>query len=132
MSTTTPTMVKRVLVASTSNAAGGTTRGTLDLRGKCGGFLTLRMSNGGTAPTLQCLANVLISHAEGATPGAGSDGADWYRIAQFGGTITASRVTPVGIDIPPCQHLEVEFTGNTGQAVTVVAEFTEYSNYSTT
>lgn len=131
MSTTTPTMVKRTIVSQQILGAGNTARGTLDLRGKCGGFLTLRITNGGTAPTTQCVANVLVSHDEGSTPSAASDGVDWNRIAQFGGTIVASQVTPVGIDIPPCQHLEVEFTGHTGQSVSIVAEFTEYSNWTT-
>ena len=52
MTTTTLTKTARTLVAaSTSNSAGGTTRGTLDLRTAQGGLLTMKIANGGTGPT---------------------------------------------------------------------------------
>jgi len=133
MTTTTLTKTPRTLVAaSTSNAAGATTRGTLDLRTAQGGLLTLKMINGATGPTTQCVANVLVAHNSGATPTAASAGADWKTIWSVGGGTVANAVTEQSIEISPgVMHLEVEFTGNTGQAVTVEAYLSEITNATT-
>lgn len=130
MTTTTLTKTPRTLVAaSTSNSAGGTTRGTVDLRTAHGGLLTLKMTNGGTGPTVQCTANVLVAHDSGSTPAAASAGADWKTIWTVGGGTTANAVTEQSMDVPPgAMHLEVEFTGNTGQAVTVEAYLSEVTD----
>ena len=132
MSTTTLTLTPVTVVASGVNAAGATTRGTADMRGGLGGLLTLKITNGATGPTVQCEGRVLISHSSGATPAASSAGADWKTLWIFGGGIVANAVTEQSLDVPPCQHLEVEFTGNTGQGVTVEAELTKYTNAATT
>lgn len=122
------TKTKSVIVASASNAAGATTRGTLDVRTKDGGVVTLKITNGATGPTVQCEGRVLISHDEGATPAAASAGADWKTAWRFGGGVTANAVTEQVFEFGPgVQHVEIEFTGNTGQAVTVEAEATTYS-----
>ncbi|MCD6674850.1 MAG: hypothetical protein LT106_18610 [Burkholderiaceae bacterium] len=130
MTTSTLTMTARTLVASQSNAAGATKRGALDIRGKHGGLLTARIENGATGPTAAC--QMVVSHAvnDGSTPATGAIGADWRRMYTFAGTTTNSDVSEWTLDIPPCQHLQVEFSGNTGQAVTVEALFTEYSSVS--
>ena len=52
------------IIASASNAAGATSRGTIDLISAYGGIVTMKITNGGTAPTLQCEGSVLISHAD--------------------------------------------------------------------
>ena len=121
-------MTARTIIASTSNAAAGTKRGAIDLRGKMGGLLSLKISNGATGPTAAC--QVTVSHAvnDGTTPATGAVGADWKRMYTFAGTTTANDVTDWSIDIPPVQHLQVEFSGNTAQAVTVEAVFTEYTS----
>ena len=85
MTTTTLTKTPRTLVASGSNAAGSTTRGTLDLRTAQGGLLTLKITNGATGPTVQCQANILAAHNSGSTPAAASAGADWKTLWGFGG-----------------------------------------------
>ena len=133
MSTTTLTKAARELVAAaTSNAAGATTRGTLDLRTTQGGLLTMKMTNGGTGPTVQCEGRVLVAHNAGATPTAASAGAEWKTVWRFGGGVTASAITEQSSTIDPAvMHVEVEFTGNTGQAVTVEAFLSEISNAST-
>lgn len=134
MSTTTVTKTPRTLIsAGTSNSAGGTTRGTVDLRTAAGGLLTIKLTNGGTGPTVQAVANILVAHNSGSTPTAGSAGADWKTIWSFGGGVTASAVTEQSIEIGPgVMHLEVEVTGNTGQAVTCEAFLSEITSYSTT
>jgi hypothetical protein len=132
MTTTTVTLTTATLVSSASNAAGATTRGTRSMIGKHGALLTAKITNGGTGPTIQCTATVLIAHTTGSTPTAASEGADWktYAVLGGGGT-TANAVTPMSIVLPPCCHVEIEFTGNTGQAVTVESLITDYTNLDT-
>ena len=115
------------IIASASNAAGATSRGTIDLSSAYGGIVTMKITNGGTAPTLQCEGRVLISHAD-TLPTAASAGADWKTVWRFGGGTTASAVTEQSFQFgPEVRHLEVEFTGNTGQAVTVEAVASTYT-----
>jgi hypothetical protein len=120
------TKTARTLVASAANAAGATTRGRLDMNAvQGGGFLTIKMTNGGTGPTTQCLCNILIAHNT-TLPTAASAGTDWKTIASYGGGTVASYPTEIGISIDPSiMCLEVEFTGNTGQSVTVEAYLSE-------
>ncbi len=123
------TKTARTLVAAgTSNAAAGTTRGTIDLEATYGGMLTLKMTNGATGPTVQCTANVLISH-NATLPAAASAGADWKTMYTLGGGTTANAITEIAIPIDESiMALEVEFTGNTGQAVVVEAYLSELTS----
>jgi hypothetical protein len=120
------TKTARTLVASAANTAGSTTRGRLDMNAvQGGGFLTIKMTNGGTGPTAQCLCNILIAHNT-TLPTAASAGTDWKTIATIGGGTVASYPTEAGFPIDPSiMCLEVEFTGNTGQSVTVEAYLSE-------
>lgn len=130
MTTATATKAARTLIAAaTSNGAGSTTRGTLDLRTAFGGLLTIKITNGGTGPTVQAVANVLVAHNTGVTPTAASAGTDWKTIYQVGNGTTASTVGEWSIPIEQgVMHLEVEVTGNTGQAVTCEAFVSELSS----
>jgi|SRR5688500_17312495 len=115
----------RTIVSSQSNAAGATTRGTIDLEAGYGGLLTLKITNGATGPSVQCTANVLIAH-NATLPAAGSRGADWKTIASYGGGTAAGAITEIPLPVDPSvMALEVEFTGNTAQAVTVEAFMSE-------
>jgi hypothetical protein len=110
------------IIASTSNAATATERGTIDVRDRDGGTVTLKITNGGTGPTLQCEGRILIAHNTGSTPSAAAAGADWKTVFRFGGGTANSAVTETSWEFGPgVMHIEVEFTGNTGQAVTVEA-----------
>lgn len=133
MTATTLTKTPRTLIAAaTSNAAGSTTRGTVDLRTKQGGLLTVKLTNGGTGPTVQATCNVLVAHNSGATPTAASAGTDWKTIWSFGGGTTNSAITEQSLDVPiGTMHLEVEVTGNTGQAVTCEAFLSEITDAQT-
>lgn len=118
---------RTLVAAATSNAAAGTTRGTIDLETTYGGLLTVKMTNGATGPTVQCTCNVLVAH-NATLPTAASAGTDWKTIYTFGGGTTANAVTEMAIPIDPSiLALEVEFTGNTGQAVTVESFLSELS-----
>ena len=122
------TKTKHVIVASATNAAAATTRGTLDVRTKDGGLVTMKITNGGTGPTVQCEGRILISHEPSVTPAAAVAGNDWKTVYRFGGGVTANAVTEMPYEFGPgVQHIEVEFTGNTGQSVTVEAEATCYA-----
>lgn len=115
------------IVAPTSNAASATTRGTIDLSDAYGGIVTLKITHGLTGPTQQCRGRVLIAHADTLPEPAGA-GADWKTVYECGGGIAASAVTEQSFQFgPEVRHLEVEFGGNTGQAVTVEAIASTYS-----
>lgn len=133
MPTTTLTKTPRTIIsAGTTNAAGATTRGTLDLRSTSGGMLTIKLTNGATGPTVQAVANILIAHSSASTPTAASAGADWKTIWSFGGGTTSNAVTEQSMVVDPgIMHLEVEVTGNTGQAVICEAFLSEITSYST-
>jgi hypothetical protein len=124
------TKTARTLVAAgTSNSSGGTTRGALALTTADGGLLTVKMTNGGTGPTVQITCNVLAAH-NASTPSAGSAGADWKTLYSIGGGSTASAITEQAFDIPAgVMQLEVEFTGNTGQAVVCEAYLSEKTSF---
>lgn len=107
-----------IIAAGTSNGAGSTTRGVLDFRTYHSGTLTIKLTNGASPPTIQAVANVLIAHNTSSTPTAGSAGTDWKTVASFGGGTTANGVSEWSITLgPEIMHVEVEITGNTGQAV---------------
>ena len=112
---------KTVLVASAANAAGATARGTADVSTAYGGIVTLKITNGATGPTAQCEGRVLISH-EDILPAAAAAGANWKTVWRFGGGTASGATTEQSFTFgPEVRHLEVEFTGNTAQAVTVEA-----------
>lgn len=117
-----------VIVASTSRAAGAaSTFGTLDVSSAHGGIVTMKITNAATGPTVQCEGRVLISHND-TLPTASSAGTDWKTIWRFGGGVTANAVTEQSFTFgPEVRHVEIEFTGNTGQAVTVEAFATTYT-----
>ena len=126
----TATKTARSVVASTVNTSGSTTRGRVEVLTAFGGILTFKMANGATGPSAQCVANVLIAH-NATQPAAASAGADWKTIYSVGNGTTANTVGEYSLQIPPAvMQLEVEFTGNTAQSVTVEADFSEISSVS--
>ena len=133
MTTTTLTKTPRTLIAAaTSNAAGAQTRGTADLRTAQGGLLTIKITNGATGPTVPATVNILIAHDAGATPTAAAAGADWKTIWSFAASTGNSVITEQSITIDPgVMHLEVEVTGNTGQAVACEAYLSEITSVTT-
>ena len=119
---------RTIVAASTANTAGSTTRGRLDLQTALGGRLTVKLINGATPPSVACTCNILISH-NATMPAANSAGVDWKTIYSFNGGTTASITTEYS-DVygPEIMSLEVEFTGNTAQTVTVEAFFSEITS----
>jgi len=122
----------RTLVASAANTAGSTTRGTIDLNAVQGpSVLTFKITNGGTGPTVQCTAKVMIAH-NSTLPTAGAEGTDWKVLFPAVGPGTAASASLArSYTIPAAvMCLEIEFTGNTGQSVTVEAYMSEFTSVS--
>lgn len=125
------TLARTAIVSSASNGAGSTTRGRIDVSAVDGGILTWRITNGGTGPTVQAVARILVAHKDTSMPAAAAEGTadtDWKQVSEVGGGTTAS-VSTRGVYRfgPEVAYIEVEFTGNTGQAVTVEAHATTYT-----
>lgn len=105
------TKTSRTLLASTSNAAGGTTNGTeLNESTALGVLVCGKVTNGATGPTVGCDFVVYVGEATGVkrefsrqTAGVTNNG-----VYDFCVVVPASAI-----------FVNVQFTGNTGQAVTV-------------
>jgi len=117
-----------LIAANTSNAAGATTRGVADMRNSMGGLLTIKMINAGTLG-VQAEARVLISHDTGVTPAAASAGLDWKTIYRVGNGLVSGTTGEWSYTVPTgVQHIEVEITGNTTNAVTCEAFLSQVTN----
>lgn len=94
-------------------------------------MLTMNIANGGTGPTTQCTGRVLVAHS-GTLPAAGAEGTTWKTIFPTLGPGTAASASLSAMyQIPAAvMCLEVEFTGNTGQSVTVEAYLSELTSLS--
>ena len=125
------TQTRTALVSSASNGAGSTTRGRVDCSAADGGIITFRITNGGTGPTLQCEGRILVAHKDTAMPAAAAEGTgdgDWKQVYVLGGGSAADTSTRGVYRFgPEVAYAEVEFTGNTDQAVTVEAIATTYA-----
>lgn len=117
------TITGAVLVSSASNTASSTTRGRLDVSAADGGEIRWRMTNGGTGPTTQCEARIMVARKQTSMPAAGAEGTgndDWKRVYTQGGGL-AANVDTRGVYTfgPEVAYVQIEFTGNTSQSVTV-------------
>ena len=117
------TITAAALVSSAANTAGSTTRGRLDCSSVDGGMIRWRMTNGGTGPTVQCEARILIARKQSSMPAAAAEGTgddDWKQVhVQYGGTTANKSTRGSYVFGPEVAYVEIEFTGNTGQSVTV-------------
>ena len=107
------TKAASTLLVSTSNAAGATTNSSsINLQTSYGATLTGTMTNGGTSPTNPCVATCQVSQ----------DNSVWDTWdAVTASTSTTQPATSFAFLVPMhVYYARVQFTGNTGQAVTVV------------
>jgi len=120
--------ISAIIAEATSNTAGSTTRGRLDVRGDDGGYVHIKLTNGGTGPTIAATASILVADTDGTQPAAASAGADWKTVVSgiSAGTAVNAVREYVWYYGPGVAHLEVEVTGNTGQAVTCEATAFRY------
>lgn len=117
------TLTAAVLVSSATNTATSTTRGRLDASAADGGMIRWRITNGGTGPTTQCEARILIAQKNTSMPAAAAEGTgdtEWKQVYVMGGGLIASASSRGSYRFgPEVAYIEIEFTGNTGQSVTV-------------
>jgi len=101
----------RILLASVSNGAGATVNATeLDLSTKYGALVCARITNGATGPTIGCDFVVYTGDVTG----------DKREFSRQTAPVTNNAVTDFSVEIPPsAMFVNVTFTGNTGQDVTV-------------
>lgn len=105
--------LRTIIAAGTSNTAGSTTTGTaVDLTTAYGGVVTIKITNGGTGPTIGASAKVYVS----------GDNTNYKLFTQVTGDNVNSSVTEFAVEIPPpVMYVRVDITGNTAQAVTCEA-----------
>lgn len=117
------TLSSAVLVSSAANTAGSTTRGRLDCTSADGGMIRWKLTNGATGPSTACEARVLVARKQASMPSAAAEGTgddDWKIIAMQSGGVIADIITRGFLEFgPEVAYIEIEFTGNTGQSVTV-------------
>ena len=102
--------VARTLIASSTLAVAGTSTATWDLRTCLGGVATVRVTNGGTGPTIAPTVTVNIS----------TDGSTWRKLTAQQSDTGNSVVTDMVFDLPAAAlYAQISITGNTGQSVTV-------------
>ncbi|MGI4847266.1 MAG: hypothetical protein ACRYGK_03890 [Janthinobacterium lividum] len=102
-----------IIATGTSNAAGATTTGAVvDLTTKYGAFLTAKITNGATAPTVAPNVYVYTS----------GNGVDFKLAYRAGGDTVAGSVTELSFDISErVMYVRLDVRDNTGQAVTCEA-----------
>ena len=108
----------------TSNTSGSTQRGAVDVRGVDAGTVFIKMANGGTGPTVQAEARIMIADTDGSTPAAAAAGSDWKTVVSGitpGTAANATREFAWSFGPGMATHIEVEIGGNTGQTVTCEA-----------
>ena len=98
----------------TSNAAATSTPGTVvPIATAYAAHALISIANGASAPTASCVGTVIGS----------ADGTNFYTIGFLSGGIVASTTTTTIIEIPSSlQSVQVNFTGNLTNAVTVGAQ----------
>lgn len=128
MSISTPTKTPRTLFASQTVNPGTTLRGAIELVTAGGGFLTVKVTNGATGPTVQAYIRLYVAHAS-VLPATGAEGAVWKLWKEIPCGTTANDSTriaePIDIGI---MNLQVEVSGNTVQPVTAEAYLSELTN----
>ena len=117
------TITQPTILASVANTAGSTTDSpVIDCTAQDGGNVTLRITNEGTGPTVQCVGQIMVAHKAGSVPASGAEGATWKKYAEFGGGVVASDISRYNWRFgPEIAYYFIRFTGNTGQSVTVEA-----------
>ncbi len=112
------------IAEGTTNTAGSTQRGAVDVRGCDAGTVFVKITNGATGPTVQAEARIMIADTDGTTPATGAAGADWKTVVSgitpgTGNNAVREFAWPFGPGM--ATHIQVEITGNTGQSVTCEA-----------
>jgi hypothetical protein len=105
-----------LVTSALGNCAVGSpvTSTTLDNATAYGAVITAKVTNPGTAPTLPCVATVNIS----------PDGTTWYFYSSQSAGTSLGGTFPMAFLLPPeFIKAQIVFAGNTGQPVTVEAQY---------
>ena len=114
--------VQSIHAAASTVTADTPLRAAIDVRDKDGGIITLKMTNGATAPTVAATAFVMIAHDTGTLPATGAAGAVWKTLTSFDGPAGNSEIAEHIYQFgPEVMHVQVEFSGNTVQNITAEA-----------
>lgn len=99
-----------IMAAATSNSASSSTSGTAaDLTACYGGLMTIKITNGGTGPTVAASMYVYTS----------GDNTNFKLFTKVTSDTVASSVNEWPVDIPPgTMYVNTTLKDNTGQAVT--------------
>lgn len=121
-----------LLLSSQTNTDGATTwSSVLDCTTYDGGEIRWRITNGATGPTTQCEARVMVAKKQTSAPAAAAEGTgadDWkIRWVQGGGIGNSTSVRGAFKFGPEIAYIFIEFSGNTGQNVTVEATADVYA-----
>lgn len=125
----TPTRTNLLTSQSLAGGAASVRSAVIDNTSGDGGFITARLTNGATGPTVQCTIKLLFAHNQASAPTAAAEGTgetDWKVIAEVGNGTLANNVCrfPYSIGPEKAGFFHLEFGGNTGQAVTIEAQAT--------
>lgn len=113
------------LQASATNTAGGTTTGSwIAINTTFGGLVSAKVTNGATGPTVGCEFHLDTSPDNGTT--------EYPDLAAGKAGVANNGVYPFHAYIRPgTRYIRSRFTGNTGQDVTVQADFQEATSVAT-
>lgn len=116
----TATKQSKTFQASATNSAAGTTTGSgVDLTTSFGVVVMLKVTNGGTGPTIACDMIVQISR----------DNTNWIEFARRTASAANSAESVFNVEIPASVlYARTVFSGNTAQDVTVEAYGQELQN----
>lgn len=103
-----------IVAPGTTVASGATnTSAAIDVRGGYDIEVGLKITNGATGPTTQCIGSLYGS----------SDGTNFYLIGQVPGGVANSAVTSQLFPVPAgASYVQTVFSGNTAQSVTIGAQ----------
>jgi hypothetical protein len=110
----------RTILASASNTAGSTATGTESNQSTAYGCLVCgKITNGGTGPTIGCDFVVYVGESTGVK----------REFSRQTATTASGAVADFCVLVPPpAMFINVTFTGNTGQAVTVESYLQELTS----
>lgn len=119
------------LVSSASMAAGAAAvYGSLNCENVDGGIVTFKITNDALLTT-QGTAKVYIAHKGTSIPSVGAESSaatGWKQVYEIGGGLTAAAVTRGTYRFgPEVAYLQISFSGNAGNSMTVEAFATTYT-----
>lgn len=110
-----------LVAAGTTQGTSGSVSGSANLTNTIGPhLLTTKVTNGATGPTVGCSVTVFVS----------GDNTNWKTFVSFIAQTANAAVTEFPVEIPAgTMYVEVTFSGNTVQSVTVEAFLQQLTSF---